>query len=156
MRSTRLSIVAAFLITLSACSGAREPSPRRRHRRARPRQRSFVLDGVPMLPCGADAAVCGHLTVPEDRSHPDGRQIDLYVKLVPAVASDPAPDPVFFLAGGPGGAATQSWSSAPDLFPIVHWDRDIVLVDQRGTGDSNLLLWPNLPISPGSRGTRCR
>ena len=102
-----------------------------------------------MLPCGADAAVCGRLTVPEDRSHPEGRQIDLNVRVVPAVASDPAPDPVFFLAGGPGGAATQNWWSAPDLFPIVHWDRDIVLVDQRGTGDSNQLLWQDTPDLSG-------
>ena len=64
---------------------------------------------------------------------------------------NPEPDPVFFLAGGPGGAATQSWSSAPLVFPGVHAHRDIVLVDQRGTGDSNLLLWPEPPTCRTSR-----
>ena len=147
MRATRLC-VAALLVTLSACSGG-SGTERTAIPASSTTPRSFTLDGQPMLPCGADAAVCGHLSVPEDRSDPDGRQIDFYVKLVPAVASDPQPDPVFFLAGGPGGAATQSWLSAPGLFPIVHWDRDIVLVDQRGTGDSNLLLWPEPPDLSG-------
>ncbi len=147
MRATRLC-VAALLVTLSACSGG-SGTGRTAIRASSTTPRSFTLDDQPMRPCGADAAVCGHLSVPEDRSDPAGRQIDLYVKLVPAVASDPQPDPVFFLAGGPGGAATQSWLSAPGLFPIVHWDRDIVLVDQRGTGDSNLLLWPEPPDLSG-------
>ena len=149
MRSTRLSIVAAFLITLSSCSGAPGAQPPTATPTSATTQRSFLLDGEPMLACGPDAAVCGSLTVPEDRSHPEGRQIDLNVRVVPAVASDPAPDPVFFLAGGPGGAATQSWWGAPDLFPIVHWDRDIVLVDQRGTGGSNELLWRDTPDLSG-------
>ncbi|MGZ8572273.1 MAG: alpha/beta hydrolase [Actinomycetota bacterium] len=145
----RLCVAAALLITLSACGGGSGTEPPTATPASAAAPRSFTLDGQVMLPCGPDAAVCGRLTVPEDRSHPDGRQIALNVRLVPAVASDPQPDPVFFLAGGPGGASTQSWWSAPDLFPIVHWDRDIVLVDQRGTGDSNLLLWPELPDLSG-------
>ena len=150
MRLIRLCVAALLLISFSACSGAPGTQPiTPTLSTSATAPRTFTLGGEPMRPCGADAAVCGHLTVPEDRRHPDGRQIDLYVKLVPAVASDPRPDPVFFLAGGPGGAATQSWYSAPDLFPIVHWDRDIVLVDQRGTGDSNLLLWPEPPDLSG-------
>ena len=149
MRSTRLSIVAAFLIMLSSCSGGPGAQPPTATPTSATAQRSFVLNGEPMVPCGPDAAVCGRLTVPEDRSHPEGRQINLNVRVVRAVASDPAPDPVFFLAGGPGGAATQSWWSAPDLFPIVHWDRDIVLVDQRGTGGSNELLWQDTPDLSG-------
>ncbi len=144
MRSIRLCVAAVLLIALSACSGGSGTEPPAATPTSASVPRSFILDSQPMVPCGLDRAVCGHLTVPEDRSRPEGRQIELNVKLVPAVASDPEPDPVFFLAGGPGGAATQSWSSAADVFPIVHWDRDIVLVDQRGTGDSNPLLWPEL------------
>jgi pimeloyl-ACP methyl ester carboxylesterase len=144
MRSIRLSIATAFLLTLSGCSGtARTEQPRATVSDATV-PRTFVLGGEAMDPCGTDARVCGHLSVPEDRSDPDGRQIELYVMVVPAETSDPQPDPVFFLAGGPGGAATQSWFNAPDLFPIVHRDRDIVLVDQRGTGDSSPLWWPHL------------
>jgi pimeloyl-ACP methyl ester carboxylesterase len=144
MRPIRLSIAAAFLVTLSACSGGSDVAPPGGTPTGATAPRTFILGGESMRPCGTDARVCGHLTVPEDRSHPDGRQIDLYVMVVPAETSDPQPDPVFFLAGGPGGAATQSWFNAPDLFPIVHRDRDIVLVDQRGTGDSNPLWWPHL------------
>ena len=144
MRSIRLSIAMALLVPMVACNGgARTEQPSATATEAAA-SRTFILDGRAMRPCGGDARVCGHLSVPEDRSHPDGRRIDLYVMVVPAVTSDPASDPVFFLAGGPGGAATQSWFNAPDLFPVVHWDRDIVLVDQRGTGDSNPLWWPHL------------
>jgi len=147
MRSIRFSIATTLLIALSACgAGTAPPSGTPTGATA---SRTFVLGGESMRPCGADARVCGHLAVPEDREHPDGRRVDLSVTVIPAVTSDPQPDPVFFLAGGPGGAATQSWFNAPDLFPTVHWDRDIVLVDQRGTGDSNLLLWPDVPDLSG-------
>jgi pimeloyl-ACP methyl ester carboxylesterase len=104
-----------------------------------------VLDAE-MLPCsiGGFDAVCGRLTVPEDRGRPAARQIELNVAVVPAASQDPASDPVFFLAGGPGGASTE-WTSVPSTFPAIHADRDIVLVDQRGTGGSNALFWPDPP-----------
>jgi pimeloyl-ACP methyl ester carboxylesterase len=108
---------------------------------------TFELDGEPMLPCpiGFVEAVCGRLSVPEDRSNPGGRTIELAITVVPAMDPAPADDAVFFLAGGPGGAATRSWANAPELFPGIHESRDIVLVDQRGTGDSNPLVLPDLP-----------
>ncbi len=76
-----------------------------------------------------------------------GRSIGLNIVVVPALDTSGA-DPVFFLAG-PGGAATQTWSNASALFHAVHAHRDIVLVDQRGTGGSNLLLWPEPPDVEG-------
>ena len=100
-----------------------------------------------MLPCtsGGFPAACGSLQVPEDRGNPTGRVIPLDVVVIPAASERPAADPVFFLAGGPGGAATESWANAPQVFPAIHHDRDIVLVDQRGTGGSNELLFPPAP-----------
>ncbi|HEX6400067.1 MAG TPA: alpha/beta fold hydrolase [Actinomycetota bacterium] len=85
--------------------------------------------------------------MPEDRSVPDGRRIELAVAVIPAAADDPAPDAVFFLAGGPGGAAIASWAQAAATFPGIHATRDIVLVDQRGTGDSSPLVGPALPVA---------
>ncbi len=147
MRSLlRASVAVAALVALTACSSSPDTSTRTTPSASPPAERTFVLDGEPMLACGAaTGAVCGRLGVPEDRSDPSGRTIELSVSVVPAADPNPEPDPVFFLAGGPGGAATQSWSSAPMVFPGIHAHHDIVLVDQRGTGDSNLLLWPELP-----------
>ena len=79
----------------------------------------------------------GTLTVLEDREAARGRTIDLRILVLRAKAATPAADPVFYLAGGPGQAAT---SLARGL--ATSWmreERDIVLVDQRGTGGSNEL-----------------
>lgn len=84
-------------------------------------------------------AQCGTLTVPEDRANPDGRQIDLRIAVIPAITRSPEPDPVFLLAGGPGQAATEAFPATFSLLFNLHQDRDIVLVDQRGTGKSNPL-----------------
>jgi pimeloyl-ACP methyl ester carboxylesterase len=85
-------------------------------------------------------ARCGTFEVPENRADPDGRRIDLNVVILPAKSKNPEPDPLFFFHGGPGGAAT---TLAPAFVALpFREDRDIVLVDQRGTGGSN-------PISCG-------
>ncbi|NJC96685.1 MAG: alpha/beta hydrolase [Anaerolineales bacterium] len=84
-------------------------------------------------------ARCGTLPVPENPSQPQGRQIPLNIAVVPAIKRASEPDPLVVLVGGPGQAAVE-------LFPVmyatlfrVHQARDIVLVDQRGTGKSNPL-----------------
>ncbi|MGH8168979.1 MAG: alpha/beta hydrolase [Steroidobacteraceae bacterium] len=84
-------------------------------------------------------AECGHLSVPENPAAPLGRRIELRVAVVPAVSTRKSPDPLFVLAGGPGMAATSFYASVAPVFALIHRDRDIVLVDQRGTGGSNAL-----------------
>ena len=84
-------------------------------------------------------ARCGTLTLPEDRANPNGRQIDLHVALIPAVKRNPQPDALFLLAGGPGQSAIETFPAMIPLLSPIHEDRDIVLVDQRGTGKSNPL-----------------
>lgn len=90
----------------------------------------------------SDKARCGTLAVPENRAQPDGRQIKLFVAVVPALAAEPAPDPLFFIAGGPGQSAVDGFFSEPGAFAVIRKHRDIVLVDQRGTGKSNSLDCP--------------
>jgi pimeloyl-ACP methyl ester carboxylesterase len=106
-----------------------------------------LLGGEPMDACTVEGttAFCGSLRVPEDRAAPFSREISLNVVVIPAAGPESEADPVFFLAGGPGGAATQSWAGAPTIFPGVHETRDIVLVDQRGTGRSEPLVGPEIP-----------
>jgi pimeloyl-ACP methyl ester carboxylesterase len=94
------------------------------------------------------SARCGKLAVPENRDSPTSRMIDLNIAVVPAASAEPAPDPLFFLAGGPGQAATESYPQISFAFNEIHKNRDIVLVDQRGTGKSNPLICPS--PGPGS------
>jgi len=84
-------------------------------------------------------ARCGKLTVSEDRSDPGGRQIELNVAVVPAIKRNPEPDPLFLLAGGPGQSAVETFPAMLPMLFQIYQDRDIVLVDQRGTGESNPL-----------------
>ena len=86
-----------------------------------------------------ESAYCARLAVPENRSSPAGRSIELAVAFVPSRARQPKPDPVFMLAGGPGQSARESFPSAAAAFGEVLRERHVVLVDQRGTGGSNLL-----------------
>jgi pimeloyl-ACP methyl ester carboxylesterase len=84
-------------------------------------------------------AECGRLPVPENPAAPARRQIGLRVAVVPAISTRKRPDPLFVLAGGPGMAATAFYASIAPVFERIRRDRDIVLVDQRGTGGSNAL-----------------
>jgi pimeloyl-ACP methyl ester carboxylesterase len=94
---------------------------------------------------------CGSLTVPENRTTRRGRTIDLNIVILPARSRTPAPNPIFFLAGGPGQAATAI-ASAGGFNPSLQEDRDLVFVDQRGTGASNPLECelPGTPADPQS------
>jgi pimeloyl-ACP methyl ester carboxylesterase len=88
------------------------------------------------------SARCGSIDVYEDRQLGSGRKINLNVAVIPAISRNPAPDPLFFLAGGPGEAATQSFIVVYAALNEINQKRDIVLVDQRGTGGSHLLTCP--------------
>ncbi|MCA9931327.1 MAG: alpha/beta fold hydrolase [Anaerolineales bacterium] len=95
------------------------------------------------LPGGVNAE-CGTLSVLENRDVQNGRTIDIHFAVIPAGSSISEPDPVFMLAGGPGQAASEVYPLLIPLFDELAQNRDIVLVDQRGTGQSNPLDCPNL------------
>jgi len=83
---------------------------------------------------------CGNYAVFEDRRAKAGRRITLKVVVLPALAEKPAPDPVFYFSGGPGGSAVDTVTRAGKPYLAgLRRDRDIVFVDQRGTGASNPL-----------------
>lgn len=84
-------------------------------------------------------SLCGHVSVFEDRNARQGRKIDLNVMIIPAIDSAVKPDSIFFLAGGPGQAATDIGPALFTRLRGLRMERDIVLVDQRGTGRSNPL-----------------
>lgn len=150
----RSALIALPLLVLAGCTaGARPaegPSPAR----------------LALEPCSLAAlalpARCGTLAVPEDPERAGGRQIALNVAVLPADSPSRA-DAVFLLAGGPGQAATALGPVLAELRQL-HPNRDLVLVDQRGTGRSNPLVcgsgsWvenarAGLPFLPSPAGAR--
>ena len=96
------------------------------------------------LPDGQDPANvrCGWLTVPENRSRPGGRTIKLPVVILKATGSNPEPDPLLILSGGPGQWAIDSVLPrfSGDFAAPIQSTRDIVIFDQRGSGRSQPAL----------------
>ncbi len=80
---------------------------------------------------------CGWLFVPARRDRGGGGgAYALPVVILRATESDPAPDPLVLLGGGPGAAVVLpgyiDWWAA--LFEPVRRRRDVILFDQRGAG----------------------
>jgi pimeloyl-ACP methyl ester carboxylesterase len=94
------------------------------------------------MPCiiGDLSAQCGSLSVYEDRAAQKGRLINLRVAVIKARDASPSPDPIFWLAGGPGGSAIEDASYAMLVLGASNEQHDLVFVDQRGTGSSNELI----------------
>ena len=87
-------------------------------------------------------AECALFEVPENRAAVGGRRITLRLALVPSRSQAPEPDPVVMLAGGPGQSAIDSYPIAQAaLRPLLH-KRHVLLVEQRGTGESSPLKCP--------------
>ncbi len=82
------------------------------------------------------SAQCGTLTVPEDPANPEGRQIKLFVARIPALSGTPQSDPLLLISGGPGQATTDLYLALRVAFEPIRRDREIILLDQRGTGRS--------------------
>ncbi len=92
--------------------------------------------------------LCGKLEVFEDRTARTGRKIKLNVIVVPAIDFNTKQTLIFFLDGGPGIGATQNAKFFAEEDTDYRRSRDIVLVDQRGTGDSNPLNCSPIKPSP--------
>ncbi|HEY7114112.1 MAG TPA: alpha/beta fold hydrolase [Thermoanaerobaculia bacterium] len=102
-----------------------------------------ALPALTLSPCDipgvAGGARCGTFPVWEDRAGKSGRRIALNVVVLPATRGPAAPDAVAFLEGGPGEAAASDASGLAEELARIREKRDILLVDQRGTGKSNSL-----------------
>ena len=108
---------------------------------------SGISDAVPQFPACRIPGIrfevrCGKIARPLDPSRPAGASIDVQFVVVPAVSRNPRPDPVFLLAGGPGQSAIDVAGDVLPLLHRLHLRRDIVFVDQRGTGRSAPLECP--------------
>ena len=99
---------------------------------------------IQLTPCGpADNSAnvrCGQYEVFENRAAKAGRKIKLNIVVLPALTTQPAPDPVFFISGGPGqGAPGAARDGSAGWMQRLRRERDLVFVDQRGTGQSHQL-----------------
>ncbi len=138
-RRTLSNVILAGMIFLAGCSGVPVRSP------------IASTPGVPLEDCFlrsslspvVQQAKCTDLKVPEDPANPNGRQISLHVAVVKAKSTNPVPDPIFLLAGGPGQAATTAFVTLLPSLQHLNLKRDLVLVDQRGTGASAPLTCPS-------------
>ena len=91
------------------------------------------------VPGLANEVRCGVVQRPLDAARPTGPRLDIHFMVVPAVARRRLPDPVFLLAGGPGQSAIELAPTVLPLLARLNRRRDIVFVDQRGTGRSSPL-----------------
>jgi pimeloyl-ACP methyl ester carboxylesterase len=83
--------------------------------------------------------LCGSLEVPENPNHPDIRKLPIAAAVVPATHPKPLSDPIAILMGGSGEDAISAAQVYVAQFTTLRQDRDILLVDQRGTGQSDAL-----------------
>lgn len=84
-------------------------------------------------------AECATLTRPEDPNQPNGNTIDLFVAKLPSSSSTPQADAFTVIQGGPGGSSIDLAIGLRQALDFVREKRDVLIVDQRGTGRSNIL-----------------
>jgi len=121
-------IILGLLVTLQAGSSTRQ----------RPAKLSVELKPCE-VPNIKGPAKCGTLEVFENRATRKGRTIKLNIIVLPATGPKREPDPFVYFAGGPGSAATEDARGIAPMFAGAREHRDLVFVDQRGTGQSNPL-----------------
>ena len=99
---------------------------------------SLVLERCRLEAEGVPAAFarCGTLVVPEDPAAPAGPTVEIFVARIGALSATPKADPLLLIAGGPGQSTVDFYLQLRGAFEQARRDRDIVLVDQRGTGRS--------------------
>ena len=105
--------------------------------------RAVAKAAIELTPCKPEGitgeAKCGTLEVFENRATQKGRKIKINVLVLPATGPQRDPDALFYFAGGPGSAATEDARGIAQILANVRQRRDLVFVDQRGTGQSNPL-----------------
>ncbi|MDG2175389.1 MAG: alpha/beta hydrolase [Gammaproteobacteria bacterium] len=136
----KISVTCFAILWLSACQ--QEGSVEITFRENFLANRATALETF--SPCERDAttqmaslvadSLCTRFSVPENYADPESRQIELKVMIIPSLSDLPEPDPLFLLAGGPGQAGTDLVRVA-QVFGRTRTERDIVMVDQRGTGE---------------------
>ena len=135
--STMFAVITAVALALSTGVFATVPASASRVVKA-PHAPRYTPKFEPG-PCDGVAPVdprveCGVLTVPIDRDHPKQGDVTMPVATIRSADPDPLPDPIIFFSGGPGGPGRLIARRIMDL--NLGGRRDVILFDQRGTGQS--------------------
>lgn len=91
------------------------------------------------LPGVKRRARCGTIEVLENPALPGSRKLEIHFAVIPAANGHSRPDPIVPLLGGPGESAIDSAGWSVDRLEPMLDDHDLLLVDQRGTGQSGAL-----------------
>jgi pimeloyl-ACP methyl ester carboxylesterase len=129
-RSILPSLLALLVSTAAAAAGGPETA---RAKPAKPEARSCHLPGA------EGALRCVAIPVPLDYAKPGTKSLNIHVTVAPAYREGAKADPLFVLAGGPGQAGSEVIMLLPAALKRVRATRDIVFIDQRGTGLSGKL-----------------
>ena len=133
-RLSRFVLALALPLALAACGGSATPK--------------LALHACTV---GSARAECGELRVPENPSEPAGKKIGLKVAVVRATAPTPNPDPLFWFAGWGSAGASDDAKNFISAFSQLNVGRDIVFIDQRGTGSTGTrCVIPDDAASPDS------
>ncbi|MCM3906253.1 MAG: alpha/beta hydrolase [Pyrinomonadaceae bacterium] len=130
MRATPIILV----VLLASMSASRENAAQ---------QQSAKTPSLVLSPCNVEGTPekvkCGTYEVYENRDSKKGRKISLKVVVFPATGQEREPDPFVYVPGGPGSSATEDAPYVAPQFAKIREHRDLLFVDQRGTGGSHPL-----------------
>lgn len=149
----RSAFALILLLAASLATQAAEPSP---PQSPADEAASRAAQRLPLEPCRpegvSETVLCGMLEVAENPANLEGRRIQINVVVVPALGTEPRPDPFVELAGGPGVPVTLGAQAFVTDAAFLRKNRDVLLIDMRGTGGSNPLdcdLSTDMPNSDG-------
>lgn len=139
MRRTLL-IVITFLASITTTP---ENTAHQESSKARQSARTVATPSLVLAPCNIEGTSekvrCGTYEVYENRKSKTGRKISLKIVVFPATGKERAPDPFVYIPGGPGSSATEDAPYVVRQFAGIREHRDLVFLDQRGTGGSHPL-----------------
>ena len=93
---------------------------------------------------GRIQASCATLMQPLNPERPDDETIEVRVAVIRSLSPEPRPDAFTIINGGPGGSSISLYVQSAPVFEAIRRERDLVIVDQRGTGRSSPLDCPEL------------
>lgn len=129
MKLTRLFLFAFLTIAFFCVSGNSQQTNENNKQKSVP---YFEPSPCAVQPPEGIKAECGKLFVKENRSKANSRTINLSVIIIKSSSGNPAPDPIFYTGGGPGGSSLGRAKGAKNLAPYTK-NRDFIIFEQRGT-----------------------
>lgn len=126
-------LVSSVILSLPAFASADSDSSKQQAQQANQNESHCYVDGL------SEQLNCGFITVAENPAKPDGKQIEIHYVVLPGIKNSDHTQAFLAIAGGPGQSAIDNAAGFNRMFSKVRQKRDILLIDQRGTGRSNIL-----------------